>query len=292
MVWIEWFLTSTAPFGSLISQKFQTIDKIKRNITKTEINSQNDSLKVIINELISRNRDKEIVFGTICTDSSNCVPQLIKNCLLVVKLKAIESLDLVLPQNCSKNGPNLEIKPSLQLNPLHVIHYNCGSDSVPKKSFLSYNFNISQTKQKNLYEIHLTINLKNSSQFKFNHFNVHFKHISDNSWLTPIKSELTFGQLRSESIGLFWIIGSKFPKSGRIGLNFSIICSNYQLLGMETICNFKIENFQTSLIYSDSQHLTIDDIDIQMNTKIPIICESTLTSIDYKLFAENMPKIQ
>ena len=286
MSWIEWLITSMAPFGTFISQKFLTIDKMKRKSVKNEINLQIDSLKIIINELISRNRDKEIIYGTLSTDSSHCVPQLIQNCLVVVRLKNIESLDLVIPSNCSKNGANLEIRPSLQLNPLHVIHYNCW-DSVPTKTFLSYTYTITQTKQKNLYEIHLTLNLKNSTHFKLNHFNVHFKHMSDNSWLTPIRSDLTFGQLRFENIGLFWIIGSKFPKSGRIGLNFAIICTNNELLSMETICNFRLDNFQTSLMFADSKHLTIDDISIETNSKIPIICESTLTAIDYKLFPEN-----
>lgn len=273
------------PFGTLINQKYQSLNQINRNIRKNENNLQND-LKLMINEFICRSKDGEIIFGTINTDQSLCNQKLIENCLIIIKLKNIESLNLVLAPNSVINNSRLEIRPDLQLNALHVINYKCSSATIPMKTFLDYNYNINQiANQKNLFKIQLTLNLKNSIHFKFNYFNIQFK-LSDNISLSPIRSNLTFGQLRHESIGLFWIIGTKFPKSGQIKLNFEIFCLNNKLSELETICNFKIENFQTSLSFAESEHLTIDDLTVNTNSKLPIIIDSTLTSIDYKLFPE------
>ncbi|CAG2162670.1 unnamed protein product [Oppiella nova] len=227
--WIEWLMTTMSPFGTLINQNYETLNKLNaKKMTKTESKPQNDCLKIGVNELISRNRDKE-------------------------------------------------------LNPLHAIHYKCCSDAA--KTFLSYAYQMVDIRNdSNICRIQLTLNLRNCTQFKFTYFNVNFKHMSTNSSLNPINSNLTFGQLRCETNGLFWVIGTKFPKSGQIKLSFEINTLNKKLSDIETICNFKVENFQTSLLYANSQHLSVDDL--TFNTKLPVIIDSTLTSIDYKLFPE------
>ena len=284
--WIEWFFTSMAPFGTLIAQDYEPLNKVNKKQMKTDKILQNDFFKLFLNELISRSKDREIVFGTVSYDQSFCSPQIIQNSLLSVKLRNPDSLNLVFGPNWRLIGDRIQLKPKTHLNPLDVIYYKCGSDSTPIKTFLSYNYTINQKKnQKNVYEINLTLSLKNWSQFRFSSFSIQFMHTSDNC-LTPIKSSLSFGQLRFETKGLSWVIGSKFHKSGQISLNFEIVCPNNDLLSLETFCNFKVDNFQTSLMYTDSQHLTVDDINIEPNSKISVIVESTLTAIDYKLFPE------
>jgi len=272
-----------SPFGTLINQNYETLNQLNaKKMTKTESKPQNDCLKIGVNELISRNRDKELVFGTISTDQSYCGSLLTPNSLLTLKLRNIESLNLGLPPNSTQNESNLQIRPLLQ-NPLHAIHYKCYSDAA--KTFLSYAYQMVDIRNdSNICRIELTLNLRNCTQFKFTYFNVNFKHMSTNSSLNPINSNLTFGQLRCETNGLFWVIGTKFPKSGQIKLSFQINTLNKKLSDIETICNFKVENFQTSLLYANSQHLSVDDL--TFNTKLPVIIDSTLTSIDYKLFPE------
>ena len=125
------------PFGTLINQKYQSLNQINRNLRKNENNLQND-LKLTINEFICRSKDGEIVFGTINTDQSLCNPKLIENCLIIIKLKNIESLNLVLAPNSVINNSRLEIRPDLQLNALNFIHYECSSATIPIKTFLDY----------------------------------------------------------------------------------------------------------------------------------------------------------
>ncbi len=282
-------ITCLLPFGTLIHHKYQPIDNLSKKFGRIENKQQKDLLKVIINELISGTKDnKEMVFGTINIDHSSCSSALIENGLLTLKIRNIESLNLIFPPNCSSNDSNINIKLPLQSNPLHVIHYKCNSSNIlPQKTFLTYDYSINRdTNQNNLYRIQLSINLKNSSQLKFSYFNVHFKHMSEISSISPTKPNVRFGQLRYENVGLFWVIGTKFPNSGQIKLSFETICLSSKLLEMETICNFKIENFQSNLIYTESEHISIDGINFEANTKLPILLESSLTSFDYKLFPD------
>lgn len=281
--WIEWFFTSMAPFGSLIGQNYQPLNVVNKRQIKSDNIMQNDFFKLTVNELISRSKDKEIVFGSVGYDQSYCSPQTLQNCLLSLKLRTPESLNLVFGPNWRPIGDRIELRPATHFNPLDVIHYKCGSDSV--NTFLSYTYTICQKKnQKNVYEFNLTLSLKNWSQLRFSFFNVQFKHSSDNTCLTPIKSSLTFGQLRCETIGLFWLIGPKFAKSAQMSLNFEIVC--HDLLALDTVCNFKVDNFLTSLGSSESQHLMVDDIKMEPNSKVSVVFESSLTAIDYKLYPE------
>lgn len=266
------------PFGTLIGNKYQQIIN-KRRIKSSNKQQIEMSLKVIINELISNAKHSEFIFGTISVDNAIiCNSNDFTNSVLLMKLQSSHLLELILPQSCiTLNDSDLEVKLSQVLDPLCSVHYKCKSEGRTDR-FLTYEYNIQRSKsQANHLHIDLAINIKSAAQLKFNTFSVHFK--SSNK-LTPIRPNSTFGQLRNESVGLVWIIGNKFPKTGEVRLNFEIISQNKRL-EIDTNCNFKVDNFHTT---QRSNHLNITEIKLIAENKIPIVLESSLTSVDYKFY--------
>ncbi|XP_054159645.1 AP-5 complex subunit mu-1-like [Oppia nitens] len=126
--WIEWLITSMAPFGTLINQNYEPLNQKKQTggqrVNKLETKLQQNELKLSVNELISRTKDKELIYGTLTIDHPNHN----YNGLVNVKLRAIDSLNLVLPPNCTQNGFILQIRPAYH-NPLHLVHYKCNSNN-------------------------------------------------------------------------------------------------------------------------------------------------------------------
>jgi hypothetical protein len=263
------------PLGTLTKSNYEPFEKKP----KLEHKHQDEiMMRIKVNELISCGAREEVVYGTICIDNSSC-PKPNKDESLIIKLSNFDSLSLVLPSQSIINGVNIETK--LCESQPSIIHYKCNTES--KSTSIQYEYHITREIDKNYYKIQLLLKLKNLSQFKFSYFNIHFKHHESQS-ITPTNSILTWGQLRSEkNIGLFWIIGNKLPKNGLIKLNFDITGHPTKVIDFETLCNFKIDNFQPNLLEKPTNHIRIEEAHIVPRSKLPISVETSLTSFDYKL---------
>jgi hypothetical protein len=279
---LEDFICSVMPFGTFVGDSFGCLlNKPSTGLSTAGVRKQEDAVIAIkTSEYISTTSGsgQETVYGTVAIESS---PVSGEKGALVLKVNQLDLLNPVLSPHCSRvDEDKIQIKLSERF--LKYFHYKCEPKALEKVCpFLVYSYKLSRSQeQRNVWRVELMIQLKSTVAVKFSFCNIQFKHCFGTDAAKVINSTLNWGQLHVERpAGLFWILGSKFPKSGRIQLTADILCSEDRTDFAEALLNFRAENFSLGLRLS-GDCIGIND-HVFPNSKL--LSESSLSSFDYKL---------
>lgn len=312
---LEEYFTKNLPFGSQITNPYEleddTLNKADSESKASTSSSSSSSsskqelvLTVRVTEFISSSEpNHEMIHGTVYI-TNNIVFS--GNPLLTYRVDNLNELNPILSPHCWLNNSGFSssisssssstssspasvstssyscICSKLNSKALRFFHYKCNPGLIAEP-FLQYNYNLTR-KSDSLTHLDLSISIKKANSMRFHSFRINFNRLPQSiigrlSNCTPSQGQLHMDKQN----GLYWIVGTKIPKTGKFKLNAVINCPTLSADQFDASAVFRVDNYTHGFPRPRGENFTLSDNLYSINFKLAP--QLTLATFDYRLRA-------